>query len=158
MDNQIIEEVISHKHLVVYLTNDCSWHKHIDYVKENAWILINMMRRSKFRLNRKSLENKCIYFIFIRPLLKYADEIWNNCTYYEKLELDKIQWEVAWIAYGARNLYLFTFIMKKSDGKVWISNVKLQVFASLLNVQQLITFISLFFNSAYCRHSIYIQP
>ena len=37
------------------------------------------MRRLKFRLNRKSLET--IYFSFIRPLLEYADVIWDNCTY-----------------------------------------------------------------------------
>ena len=36
MDNQIIEEVSSHKHLGIFLSNDCSWHKHIDYVKEKA--------------------------------------------------------------------------------------------------------------------------
>ena len=37
MDNQAITEVDSHKHLGVFLSNDCTWHKHIDYVKENAW-------------------------------------------------------------------------------------------------------------------------
>ena len=102
MDNQIIEEVSSHKHLGIFLSNDCSWHKHIDYVKEKAWVRINVMRRLKFRLNRKSLET--IYFSFIRPLLEYADVIWDNCTYYEKLELDKIQSEAARIVSGATKL------------------------------------------------------
>ena len=60
------------------------------------------MRRLKFRLNRKSLET--IYFSFIRPLLEYADAIWDNCTYYEKLELDKIQSEAARIVSGATKL------------------------------------------------------
>ena len=102
MDNQIIEEVSSHKHLGIFLSNGCSWHKHIDYVKEKAWVRINVMRRLKFRLNRKSLEN--IYFRFIKPLLEYADVIWDNCTYYEKLELDKIQSEAARIVSGATKL------------------------------------------------------
>ena len=102
MDNQIIEEVSSHKYLGIFLSNDCSWHKHIDNVKEKAWVRINVMRRLKFRLNRKSLET--IYFSFIRPLLEYADVIWDNCTYNEKLELDKIQSEAARIVSGATKL------------------------------------------------------
>ena len=57
------------------------------------------MRRLKFRPNRKSLET--IYFSFIRPLLEYADVIWDNCTYYVNLELDKIQSEAARIVSGA---------------------------------------------------------
>ena len=77
MDNQIIKEVSSHKHLGNFLSNYCSWH--IDHVKEKAWVRINVMRRLKFRLNRKSLET--IHFSLIRPLLEYADVIWDNHTY-----------------------------------------------------------------------------
>ena len=47
----------------------------------------------------KSLET--IYTVFIRPLLEYGDVIWNNCTEYEKNELDNIQNEAARIATGA---------------------------------------------------------
>ena len=62
------------------------------------------MRILKFRLNRNSLEN--IYFSFIRPLLEYANAtcIWDNCTNYENLELDKIQSEAVRIASGATKL------------------------------------------------------
>ena len=51
------------------------------------------MRRIKFILDRKSLE--IIYTSFIRPVLEYGDTIWDNCTLYEKRELDKIQNEAA---------------------------------------------------------------
>ena len=61
MDNQIIREVSSLKHIGIFLSNDCSWHKRIDYVKENAWVRINVMRRLNFRLNRKSLQT--IYLV-----------------------------------------------------------------------------------------------
>ena len=31
-----ITEVESHKHLGLYLSNECSWHKHINYITEKA--------------------------------------------------------------------------------------------------------------------------
>ena len=35
--------------------NDGSWHKHIDYIRENPWTIINM-RRLNYEIDRKSLE------------------------------------------------------------------------------------------------------
>ena len=60
------------------------------------------MRKLKFELDRKSLET--IYLTFIRPILEYGDVIWNNCTQYEKDELEKIQTVAARIAIGATKL------------------------------------------------------
>ena len=34
MENQVITEVESHKHLGVFFSNDCFLHKHIDYINE----------------------------------------------------------------------------------------------------------------------------
>ena len=102
MENQQIVEVESHKHFGVILSADCTWHKHIKYITDKAWGRINIMRRLKFKLDRKSLE--IIYTTFIRPLLEYSDVIWDNCTRYEKQELDKIQNEAARIATGATKL------------------------------------------------------
>ena len=102
MQNHQITEVDSHKHLGLYLSNDCTWHKHINYITEKAWTRINIMRRLKFKLDRKSLEQ--IYLVFIRPLLEYGDIIWDNCLQSEKQELEKIQIEAARIATGATKL------------------------------------------------------
>ena len=82
MQNVQIQEVKSHKHLGKYLSNDCSWHQHINYIKEKAWLRINIMRKLKFKLDRKSLET--INIAFIRPLLEYGDSIWDNCTQAQK--------------------------------------------------------------------------
>ena len=57
------------------------------------------MRKLKFKLDKKSLET--IYIIFIRPLLEYGDNSWDNCIQANKNELDKIQNEAARIATGA---------------------------------------------------------
>ena len=60
------------------------------------------MRKLKFELDRKSLE--IIYLTFMRSLLEYANVVWDNCTQYEKLELDKIQNEAARIVTGTTKL------------------------------------------------------
>ena len=102
MQNQQITDVETHKHLGLYFSNDGHWHDQIQYIKEKAWARINVMRRLKFRLDRKSLE--IIYTAFIRPLLEYGDVVWDNCAQYEKEELEKIQHEAARIATGATRL------------------------------------------------------
>ena len=101
MSNQEIN-VQFHKHLGIYISSDCSWHKHIKYVKSKAWSRINVMRKFKYTLDRKSLET--IYIVFIRPILEYADVVWDNCTQQEKYDLEKIQLETARIATGTTKL------------------------------------------------------
>ena len=56
MNNQQITEINSHKHLGIYFSNDCSWHDHINYTVEKAWGRIYVMRKLKFKLDRKALE------------------------------------------------------------------------------------------------------
>ena len=65
MYNQQLTEVTSHKHLGLHISKDCTWNKQIEYIKEKACLRINIMRKFKFLLNRKSLET--IHISFIRP-------------------------------------------------------------------------------------------
>ncbi len=102
MNNIIVSEVDSHKHLGLYFNREGTWHQHIEYITGKAWRRINIMRKLKLRLDRKSLEIICISFI--RPLLEYADTVWDNCTQYEKDEVEKIQNEAARISTGATRL------------------------------------------------------
>ena len=101
-NQQNINEVKSHKHLGIVFSNDCTWHEHLEYVKKKAWNRINVMRKLKFKLDRRSLQ--IIYFTFVRPLLEYADVLWDNCTQYEINDLEKIQNEAARIVTGATKL------------------------------------------------------
>ena len=55
MQNRQIAEVNTHKHLGLYLSNDGTWHHHINYIKDKTWFRINFMRKLKFKLDRKSL-------------------------------------------------------------------------------------------------------
>ena len=102
MNNEPIKEVTSHKHLGLFLSNDGKWHEHINYITEKAWIRVNVMRKIKFQLDRRSLE--IIYISFIRPLLEYADVVWDNCTRYEVSAIEKVQLEAARIVTGTTEL------------------------------------------------------
>ena len=102
MYDQIIAEVDSHKHLGVILSNNLSWHKHLEYILPKAWQIINIMRKFKYQLDRLSLE--IISTSFIIPILKYGDILFNNCTQYENDELDKVQSEAARIVTGGTKL------------------------------------------------------
>ena len=82
-----INEVTSHKHLGLIFSDDGSWHEHNDHVKAKFLFRLNIMRKLKFQLDRKSLE--IIYTSFIRPLLEYANVVWDNCTQYESNDLEK---------------------------------------------------------------------
>ena len=114
MTNCQIQEVDSHKHLGLHFSNNGSWHNHIESIKEKAWQRVNVMRKLKFLLDRKSLE--IIYISFIRPLLEYGDTIWDNCTLYEKRELDKIQNEAARIVNMLQPWSLCKLYTMKSAG------------------------------------------
>ena len=102
MNNEPIKEVLSHKHLGLFLSNDGKWHEHINYITSKAWSRIYVMRKLKFLLDRRSLET--IYVSFIRPLLEYADVVWDNCTRYEVEAIEKIQLEAARIVTGTTKL------------------------------------------------------
>ena len=82
MNDQPILEVNCHKHLGLLFSSNGTWHDHINQITSKAWTRINVMRKLKFFLDRKSLQT--IYFTFIRPILEYSDIILDNCTQYEK--------------------------------------------------------------------------
>ena len=112
MNNEPIKEVSHHKHLGIFLSSDGTWHEHINNITSKAWKRINIMRKLKFLLDRKSLE--IIYFSFIRPLLEYADVVWDNCTLYEVNALEKIQLEAASIVTGTTKLVALEMLYKET--------------------------------------------
>ena len=87
--------------------------KKIKYISEKAWGRVNVMRKLKFILDRKSLET--IYTAFIRALLEYGDVIWYDCSQYEKQELEKVQLEAARIATGTTKLISITAFVQRTE-------------------------------------------
>ena len=112
MNNQQVLEVDCHKHLGLYFSNNGSWHQQIIFILERACCRINIMRKLKFKLDRKSLE--IIYTAFIRPLLEYGDVISDNCAQYGKNETEKIQLAAARIATGTTKLISINTLYKET--------------------------------------------
>ena len=83
-----------HKHLGIFFSNNRSWHKHINYIKEKAWSRINIMGKLKFQLDRRSLET--FYTSFIRAILGMVMK--SGTT------VEKIQKEAARIVTGTTKL------------------------------------------------------
>ena len=71
------KEVVQHKHLGLII-NDFSWNNLVEMLQDKAFKRLGALRKHKFNLDRRSL-NK-LYTTFIRPLLEYADIIWDNCS------------------------------------------------------------------------------
>ena len=95
-------EVQTHKHLGVYISDKCDWQAHLEYIQTEASSHVHLLTSLKFVLDRKSLYT--MYFSFIRPILKYADVVWHNCTQQQMNDLEKIQIEAGRIVSGATKL------------------------------------------------------
>jgi hypothetical protein len=54
-----------------------------------AYKRINILRNFKFILDQKTLEK--IYFTFVRPLLEYADVIWDNMSISLNKKIENVQ-------------------------------------------------------------------
>ena len=46
-----------------------------------------VLQKLKFKVSRNFLET--MYLTFIRPLLEYAGEVWDNCTLADSERLEK---------------------------------------------------------------------
>ena len=145
----------SHKHLGLVLSNDCTWHQHIDYITKQAWNRINIMRKLKFKLDRSSLE--IIFTTFIRPLLEYGDIVWDNCTQFEKQEIEKIQIEAARIAPGTAKIVSLNALYQETG---WVTlekrreNHKLVMFYKMYNNSVLPFFFSTTVNKQSSQYSL----
>ena len=106
-----IEEVQTHKHLGVYISDKCDWQAHLEYIQAKAWSRVHLLRSLKFVLDRKSLQT--MNFTFIRPILEYADVVLDNCTQQQMNDIEKIQIEVGRIVSGATKLVALDWLYQE---------------------------------------------
>jgi len=98
MNDQDLHVVNSHKHLGVIISDNGQWNDHIDYIVKKTYNRLNIMRKSRTFLDRYTLEK--IYISFIRPLMEYADVIWDNQKQNLINKLENIQLDAARIVTG----------------------------------------------------------
>jgi len=98
MDNVIIKEVETHKHLGLTISEDGNWNEHV----KNIMTKRSVFRRVKFKLKRSHLQT--IYISFIRPLMEYSDIVWDNIPDYLKQSLESLQLEASRIVTCATKL------------------------------------------------------
>ena len=101
-DNKI-NEVAQHTHLGVVLCNNLSWRAHIFKIYEKASKRLNILKGIKFKVDRSTLRK--LYKSLVRPLMEYADVLWDACIYgctdSESDLLEHVQYEAAKIVTGA---------------------------------------------------------
>jgi hypothetical protein len=116
-DSVDISTVSEHKHLGLVISENESWEKHTDMI--TAYKRINILRKFKYILDRKTLEK--IYFAFVRPLLEYVDVIWDNMSISLNKSIENVQLEASRIVTGGtrpvshNNLYMETDWEKLKD-------------------------------------------
>lgn len=101
-NSEPISQVTKHTHLGLTLSDDAKWETHISIIIQKAWKRIGIMRNLKYLLNRSCLEK--MYTTFVRPIVEYADIVWDNCSNMLKNEIESIQNEAARIVTGATKL------------------------------------------------------
>ena len=99
LDNQPLREVTSHTHLGLTLLSNLSWSQHIFGMHKKASKKLNVLKSMKYRLDRSTLIS--LYKSLIRPVMEYADVIWDGCSEYESNILEGIQYEAARVVTGA---------------------------------------------------------
>ena len=97
-DGEPIVPSLTHKHLGVVFSNDAKWSAHIEYIASRISKQISVLRKLKYTINREFLSR--IYLTFIRPILEYGSEVWDNLSLQDAERLEKFQIEAARIVTG----------------------------------------------------------
>ena len=89
-DNTVLKIVDTHKHLGVVLSSTNKWTSHIDSIINSASKQVSILRKIKYKFSRSICTLNKVYFAYIRPLLKYASEVWDGCNQNDSNRLGKL--------------------------------------------------------------------
>jgi len=68
-DGKLIPLTSDHKHLGITFSEEAKWNKHVENLIKSVSKHICVLRKLKYRLNRKKLEK--LYLIYTRPIFEY---------------------------------------------------------------------------------------
>ena len=112
-DGKLIPLTSNHKYLLITFSEEAKWNKHVANLIKSVSKHICVLRKLKYKLNRKNLEK--LYLIYIRPIFEYACEVWDNCGVTNSCKLERLQLEAARIITG---LPIFTnteYLYRETD-------------------------------------------
>ena len=99
MNGKTIDEVFSHTHLGLILTSNLSWKSYILDIHQRASKRVNILKSIKYKVDRST--RIILYKKIVRPIMEYANVIWDDCTVNEAELLENVQYEAARVASGA---------------------------------------------------------
>ena len=99
MNGTRVNEVQSHKHLGVTISNNLTWNDHIEEMVITAGKSLDILNALKYKLDRVTLER--LYFAFVRSKLEYASIVWDNCSKYLSDLVESVQYRAGKIVSGA---------------------------------------------------------
>ena len=79
-------------------SENLDWSTYIGNILSTAYKKLNLMKKFKFKLNRKALS--IMYRFFIRPHLEYASDVWGGCSLSNAEKLEQVQLLAARIVSG----------------------------------------------------------
>ena len=82
----------------ITFSEETKWNKHVENLIKSVSKRICVLRKLKYKLNRKKLEK--LYLIYIPPIFEYSCEVWDNCGVSNSCKLERLQLEAARIITG----------------------------------------------------------
>jgi hypothetical protein len=102
----------------ITFSEEAKWNKHVEYLIKSVAKHICVLRKLKYKLNRKNLEK--LYLIYIQPIFEYTCEVWDNRGVSNSFKSERLQLEAARIITG---LPIFTnteyIYIEKLPGRDW---------------------------------------
>ena len=113
MLDTVIPKEKSHRHLGLILQSNGKWQEQINDMLVRSKRRLDILRANTYTLNRQTLE--ILYITFIRPLLEYGSEVWDNCTAEEKEKLENVQLQAARVVLGLKRGTSHKFIYQETQ-------------------------------------------
>lgn len=147
LDNTQLDSVTSYKYLGVHISNNLTWHTHINYVVCNANRMLGYLRRN-FTKSPSSVK-LMLYKTLVRTKLEYAASVWD--PYHNNLvhSLEMVQNNSVRFITSNYNRNASITLMK--------SNLKLPSLASRRTMLRLTLFHKLYHHS-YLRDLLILSP
>ncbi|MCG8035005.1 MAG: reverse transcriptase family protein, partial [Candidatus Thiodiazotropha taylori] len=93
-----LEVVDSAKYLGVHLSNDLTWHKHVDATVAKASKTLGFLRRNLSECTKPV--KSAAYTTLVRPILEYSSPVWDPSSVEDISKLEKVQKQAARFAHG----------------------------------------------------------